>query len=84
MLNSRQLSVTTALEDSSILVYSLLALCMVMVISSLCIALAVFPRRSKDKPSKPGAKKANHKQECVVKIGKDVGLPPRGQQTSNG
>lgn len=83
MLNSRELSVRTALEDSSILVYSLLALCMVLVISSLCIALGVFPKRSKNKPSKPGTKKANHKQECAVKLGEEVGLP-RGQQSSNG
>ncbi|XP_026206371.1 tumor necrosis factor receptor superfamily member 13B [Anabas testudineus] len=82
MQNSRDLSVITALEESSILVYSLLALCMVLVVSSLCIALAIFPRRSKDTASKPGPKKANQKQECVVKLGEEVGLQ-RGQQSSH-
>lgn len=83
MLSPRELSVMTAADVSSILVYSVLGLCMVMVITSLCIAFAVFPRRSKDKPSKPGAKKAKHQQECVVKLGAEVGQP-HSRQSSNG
>ncbi|KAF3704729.1 Tumor necrosis factor receptor superfamily member 13B Transmembrane activator and CAML interactor [Channa argus] len=79
---SRGHAVTTALEDSNVLLYSLLALCMLLVVSSLSLAMAVFPRRSRTTPN-PGSKEANHKQKCIVKLGEEVGLP-RGQQSPKG
>ncbi|KAK2820945.1 hypothetical protein Q5P01_023904 [Channa striata] len=75
---SRGLAVTTALEDSNILLYSLLALCMLLVVSSLSLAMAVFPRRPRTTPTQ-GSKEDNHKDKCVVKLGEEVGLP-HGQQ----
>lgn len=72
---SRGVSVPTALEDSTILLYSLLALCMVLLFSSLSLALAVLLRRSRSKTSNPGPKEANHSQEHVVKPGQEVGKP---------
>lgn len=76
---STGLSVTPALENSNILLYSLLALSMLLVVSSLSLALAVFPRKSRASPSNSGAKKASNKQECVVETG-----PLCGQQTAKG
>ncbi|XP_070783602.1 tumor necrosis factor receptor superfamily member 13B [Enoplosus armatus] len=70
-----RLSVPTALEDSTILLYSLLALCMVLLFSSVSLALAVFLRQAKDKTSNQGPKKTHHNQECVVRLGQEVGQP---------
>ncbi|XP_077360059.1 uncharacterized protein tnfrsf13b [Festucalex cinctus] len=44
-LHGSGLSVQTALEDSTIFLYALLALCMLLVLSSLLLALVVFLRR---------------------------------------
>lgn len=43
--NASGLSVQTALEDPSILLYALLALCMVLLVFSLCLAMVIFLRR---------------------------------------
>ncbi|XP_062270163.1 tumor necrosis factor receptor superfamily member 13B isoform X1 [Platichthys flesus] len=74
--NSRELSVPMALEDSTLLLYSLLALCMVLLFSSLSLALAVLLRRSRAKSSKPTSKEG--KQKPVVQPGEKLGL--RGGQ----
>ncbi|XP_044035303.1 tumor necrosis factor receptor superfamily member 13B [Siniperca chuatsi] len=74
-----KLSVPTALEESTILHYSLLALCMVLLFSSLSLALAVFLRKPRAKTSNPGPKEAYHNQDCVVQLGQEVGQPG-GQQ----
>lgn len=74
---SRDLSVLTGLESSNLFMYSLLALCMVLVATSLSVALAVFPRRAKKTATTPETKKA--KQECVVQVG-----PPRAQKGFSG
>ncbi|XP_039991521.1 tumor necrosis factor receptor superfamily member 13B [Xiphias gladius] len=71
-LNSRGLSVPI---DSSVFLYSLLALCMVLLFSSLSLALVVFLRGPRTKTSNPGPKEANHIQERVVQPGQEVGLP---------
>ncbi|XP_037611895.1 tumor necrosis factor receptor superfamily member 13B isoform X1 [Sebastes umbrosus] len=69
MPNPRGLSV---LEDSTI--YSLLALCMVLLLSSLSLALVVLLRGAKAaKTSNPGPKEANHNQESMVQMGQEVG-----------
>lgn len=73
--NSRGLSVPTALEDSPVLLYSLLALCMLLLFSSLSLALAVFLRGARTKTSNPGPKEANHSQERMVQPGQEVGQP---------
>uniref|UniRef100_A0A3B4YGK1 TNFR-Cys domain-containing protein n=1 Tax=Seriola lalandi dorsalis TaxID=1841481 RepID=A0A3B4YGK1_SERLL len=65
----------TALGDSTILLYSLLALCMVLLFSSLSLTLAVFLRGSGARASNPGPKKVNHKQERLIQPGEEVGLP---------
>ncbi|XP_071317968.1 tumor necrosis factor receptor superfamily member 17 isoform X2 [Trachinotus anak] len=67
--------VPTALDDSTLLLYSLLALCMVLLFSSLALTLAVFLRGSRARTSNPGPKKATHTQECVIQPGEEVGLP---------
>ncbi|XP_031699092.1 tumor necrosis factor receptor superfamily member 13B [Anarrhichthys ocellatus] len=67
---SRGLLVPTALEDSTILLYSLLALSMMLLFSSLSLAFAVLLRGARAKTSKPGPKGANHPQP-----GQEVGQP---------
>uniref|UniRef100_A0A4W6CUM1 TNFR-Cys domain-containing protein n=1 Tax=Lates calcarifer TaxID=8187 RepID=A0A4W6CUM1_LATCA len=66
---------TLALEDPTVLLYSLLALCMVLLFSSLSLTLAVFLRGSRAKTSKPGPKEASQNQERLVQPGKEVRLP---------
>ncbi|XP_044194499.1 tumor necrosis factor receptor superfamily member 13B [Thunnus albacares] len=72
--NSRGLEVSTALDDSTVLLYSLLAVCMVLLLSSLSLALAVFLRGARAKTTKQGPKAANHSQERVIQPGQEVGL----------
>ncbi|XP_068560662.1 uncharacterized protein [Cebidichthys violaceus] len=68
--SSRGLSVPTHLEDSTILLYSLLALSMMLLFSSLSLAFVVLVRGAKAKTSNPGPKGANHPQP-----GQEVGQP---------
>uniref|UniRef100_A0A8C3AWG1 TNFR-Cys domain-containing protein n=1 Tax=Cyclopterus lumpus TaxID=8103 RepID=A0A8C3AWG1_CYCLU len=68
--NSRGLSTPTALEDSTILLYSLLALSMMLLFSSLSLAFAVLLRGPRTKTSNPRPKGANHHQP-----GQEVGQP---------
>eukprot|EP00064_Thunnus_orientalis_P015004 superscaffoldBa00002704_g15053 len=68
------LEVSTALDDSTVLLYSLLAVCMVLLLSSLSLALAVFLRGARAKTTKQGPKAANHSQERVIQPGQEVGL----------
>lgn len=65
----------TALGDSTIVLYPLLALCMLLLFSSLFLALVVFLRGTRTKTSKLGPKEVNHNQECVVQLGQEVGQP---------
>ncbi|KAL7372285.1 hypothetical protein ABVT39_013238 [Epinephelus coioides] len=81
MPNSRGTFVPTTLEDSTILLYSLLGLCMVLLFSSLSLALVVLVRKTKAKTSNPGLRDANHNQESVVQMGQEVGRP---EQSSTG
>ncbi|KAM9837399.1 uncharacterized protein tnfrsf13b [Aulostomus maculatus] len=66
--NSRLLPVPKTLEDSTVLIYSLLALCMVLLLSSLSLALAVFLRESRARISKPGPKPVTHAQATIVQM----------------
>ncbi|XP_069012247.1 tumor necrosis factor receptor superfamily member 13B [Embiotoca jacksoni] len=78
MSNSRG---PAALEDSAILLYSLLALSLVLLLTSLSLALAVFLRRRKVAASEPGpAEGTDHRQECAVQPGQELGFP--GRQSS--
>lgn len=70
----------TALEDSTVLLYSLLALCIVLLFSSLSLALVVFLRGAKTKTSNPGPKEANHSRERVLQPGQEVGQPGRSSK----
>lgn len=72
---SQHCQMPSALEDSTILLYSLLALCVVLLFSSLFLTLAVFLRGSRTRSSKAGPKKAYHKQETTIQPGEEVGLP---------
>nr|XP_046232413.1 tumor necrosis factor receptor superfamily member 13B isoform X2 [Scatophagus argus] len=64
----------TGLEDATLLLYPLLSLCMVLLFSSLCLALVVFLRGARAKNSKLQAKEANCScKECVVQHGQEVG-----------
>ena len=58
------------LEDPTLVLYSLLALCMVLLFSSLSLALAVLMRRSRVKSSKPRPKEA--KQKPAVQPGEKL------------
>ncbi|XP_070847282.1 tumor necrosis factor receptor superfamily member 13B [Chaetodon trifascialis] len=64
---------STAIEDSTILLYPLLAVCMLLLLLSLSLALVVFLRGSRAKLSKPGPKEANQNRDCVVQMGQEVG-----------
>ncbi|XP_073345029.1 uncharacterized protein [Pagrus major] len=76
--------VPTAVEDPTILVYPLLALCMVLLFSSLSLAFVVFLRGARAKSSNPATKEDNRNQECVVQLGQEVGPPgPQPEQSSN-
>ncbi|KAM7382083.1 hypothetical protein PAMA_012789 [Pampus argenteus] len=81
--NSRGIAPLTTQEDSTVLLYSFLALCMVLLLSSLCLALVVFLRGTRARISKQGPKKANHTQERVVRPGQEVGQPGGQQQRSS-
>ncbi|XP_061564625.1 tumor necrosis factor receptor superfamily member 13B [Cololabis saira] len=62
------------LEDSAILLYSLLAVCMVLLFSSLCLALIVFLRGKKAKsPAAASTGGGDHKGKSVVKPGQESG-----------
>lgn len=74
LLNSRGPPGPLALEDTIVL-YSLLALCIVLLLSSLSLALAVCLRRQTAKSSKPGPKGANHSQESAARPDQEVGKP---------
>ncbi|KAK5850455.1 hypothetical protein PBY51_001335 [Eleginops maclovinus] len=60
--NNKCLSVPTALEDSTILLYSLVALCIMLLLSSLSLALAVLVRGAKAKTSNQRPKEARQQQ----------------------
>lgn len=64
-----------ALAHSTVLLYSLLALCMMLLFTSLFLALVVFLRRTRARTSTPGPKEANHDQMCGVQLGQEVGQP---------
>ncbi|KAL6094671.1 tnfrsf13b [Pungitius sinensis] len=59
-----------ALEDSTIVLYSLLALSMMLLCTSLSLAFVVLMRRARAKTSDPGTKGANQQQP-----GQNVGQP---------
>uniref|UniRef100_A0A3P8TWW3 TNFR-Cys domain-containing protein n=1 Tax=Amphiprion percula TaxID=161767 RepID=A0A3P8TWW3_AMPPE len=66
----------TWLEDSNILLYSLLGVCLVLLLSSLSLALAVFLRGDKAKSSKPRPSEGTRrKPKCVVQQRQEFGLP---------
>lgn len=67
--------VPSVLEDSSVLLYSLLALSIVLLFFSLSLALIVFLKGARAKTSNPGPKEANHNKDCVVQMGQEVGRP---------
>lgn len=72
------------LEDSTVLLYPLLALSIVLLFSSLSLALVVFLRGARAKTSKPGAKVANHNQEFVIRHGQEVGQPGQSSKGKGG
>ncbi|XP_042363898.1 tumor necrosis factor receptor superfamily member 13B [Plectropomus leopardus] len=73
--NSRETSKVTTLEDSTILLYSLLSLCMLLLFFSLSLALVALVRKTRAKTSIPEPREANHNQERVVTMGKVVDQP---------
>ncbi|XP_008289305.1 uncharacterized protein tnfrsf13b [Stegastes partitus] len=65
----------TWLEDSNILIYSLLAVSMVLLLASLSLALAAFLKGSKAKSSKPSpSNSTNRKRKCGVQQRQEVGF----------
>ncbi|XP_051274629.1 tumor necrosis factor receptor superfamily member 13B [Dicentrarchus labrax] len=73
--NPRGPSVLLAPDDPTILLYSLLALCMVLLFSSLFLAFVVILRGPWAKTSKQTPKEADHKQESMIQPGQEVGQP---------
>ncbi len=67
--------VSSTLKDPSILLFSLVALSIVLLLFSLSLALIVLLSGARAKTSNPGPKKANHNQDCVVQVGQEVGRP---------
>lgn len=67
--------VQAGLEDPTLLLYPLLALSIVLLFSSLSLALVVLLRGARAKTSNTGPKEANNKQESVIQHGKEVGQP---------
>lgn len=67
--------VQAGVEDPTLLLYPVLALSIVLLFSSLSLALVVFLRKARAKTSNTGPKEANHKQESVIRHGKEVGQP---------
>lgn len=63
------------LEDPTLLLYPLLAISMLLLCSSLSLALVVFLRGTKAKVLEPASKEDNHNQECVVQHIQEVGPP---------
>lgn len=68
-------TVQTGLEETGLLLYSLLALSIVLLFSSLCLALIVFVRGTRANASKPRPKEVNRKQECAIMYDQEVGQP---------
>ncbi|XP_070707302.1 tumor necrosis factor receptor superfamily member 13B [Pempheris klunzingeri] len=69
------LSAATALTGSTIVFYSLLTLCMVLLLASFSLAFMTFQRRARRKISNPQPKEENHNHECVIKPVQRVGQP---------
>lgn len=65
-------TVQPGLEEPGLLLYSLLALSIVLLFSSLCLALIVFLRGAR---AKPRPKEGNRKQECAILYDQEVGQP---------
>lgn len=68
-------TVQPGLEEPGLLLYSLLALSIVLLFSSLCLALIVFLRGARANASKPRPKEGNRKQECATLYDQEVGQP---------
>uniref|UniRef100_UPI003AAC5141 tumor necrosis factor receptor superfamily member 13B n=1 Tax=Centroberyx gerrardi TaxID=166262 RepID=UPI003AAC5141 len=62
-----------SVPDSAILIYSLLAVSVVLLLSSLCVAFAVFLRKARARTSRPGPAATKQAQEGAVKLGQEVG-----------
>ncbi|XP_029312295.1 tumor necrosis factor receptor superfamily member 13B [Cottoperca gobio] len=67
-------------RDSTVLLYSLLALCMMLLLSSLSLAFAVLLRGARAKSFNRGAKEANQHQESVGQRGQEVGRPGKSSE----
>lgn len=67
----------TVLGESATLLYSLLAVCMVLLLTSLSLTLGVLLRGCKAKTSDPGptVEAGNHRQKREVQPGQEVGFP---------
>lgn len=65
----------TGLEDPTLLLYPLLAISMLLLCSSLSLALVVFLKGARPKILEPASKEDNHNQECVVQHIQEVGPP---------
>uniref|UniRef100_A0A3Q3EIJ3 TNF receptor superfamily member 13B n=2 Tax=Kryptolebias marmoratus TaxID=37003 RepID=A0A3Q3EIJ3_KRYMA len=76
---TRQAVITRAppgLADSTVQLYSLLAVCLGLLLFSLTLALVIFLRGGKAKSSSTRPPKASdHKQKCTVQPGPEFGFP---------
>lgn len=70
--------VVTGLEDPSLLLYPLLAVSLVLLFSSLLLALVVFLRSPRTQAANSRSKEANRARECAVEVS------PSGQRSDGG
>lgn len=71
--------VVTGLEHPTLLLYPLLAVSLVLLFSSLSLALVVFLRSPKTQAANSRSKEANRGQECTVQLCQEVS--PSGQRS---
>lgn len=76
LMQTSKVPTSRALENSALLLYSLLAVCIVLLFSNLFIALAVFVTGRRTKASKQGCiESTEHKHKGEVPPEQDVHLP---------
>ncbi|XP_041830198.1 tumor necrosis factor receptor superfamily member 13B [Melanotaenia boesemani] len=70
------ISTQPSLDDSTILIYSVLAVCTALLFSSLLLVLVVILKVGKTKPSDTGPSQGtDHKQKCVVELEQKCDFP---------
>lgn len=67
--------VVTGLEEPTLLLYPLLAVCLVLLLSSLSLTLVIFLRSPRTQAANSRSKEANRDRECAVQLCQEVSPP---------